>query len=92
MAIEEKKVQRNHSLRLENNKALTLSGVTNVPTLNDKQIVVELSNQNLIVGGTNLNIASLDLESGNLSASGHITSLKYVSPHDAKSFFAKVFK
>lgn len=92
MAIEEKSVQRNHSLRLESNKTLTMSGVKNVPTFNDKQIIIELSNQNLIVAGTNLNIATLDLESGNLTANGHFTSLKYVSPHDAKSIFAKVFK
>ncbi|MDD4839572.1 MAG: YabP/YqfC family sporulation protein [Clostridia bacterium] len=92
MAIEEKSIQRSHSLRLDSNKALSMSGVKNVPTFNDKQIVVELGNQNLLVGGDNLNISSLDLEGGTMSANGHITSLRYVSPHDAKSFFSKVFK
>ena len=92
MAIEEKSVQRTHNLRLEQNKTLTMSGVKNVPTFNDKQIVVDLGNQNLVVGGDGLNIVSLDLETGSLTASGHIAQLKYTSPHDAKSIFKKMFK
>jgi len=69
-----------------------MSGVKNVPTFNDKQIVVDLGNQNLIVGGDGLNIASLDLETGSLTANGHITQFKYTSAHDAKSIFSKLFK
>lgn len=92
MLIEEKTVQRTHNLRLEQNKTLYVSGVKNVPTFNDKQIVVDLGNQNLIVAGDNLNITTLDLDSGNLTALGRVTSLKYTASHDAKSFFNKVFK
>lgn len=83
---------RAHNLRLDQNKTLSVSGVKNVPTFNSKQIVVDLGNQSLCVTGSDLNITSLDLDTGLMSATGHINALKYSTQFDAKSFFKKLFK
>ncbi len=90
--MEEKKVKRIHNVKLENNKAISMTGVVNVPTFNEKSILVELDEQNLVIGGENLNVTSIDLESGIASATGKILSLKYTQKHSATTFLKKVFK
>ena len=67
-------------------------GVKNVESFSDKNLIVEVNDERLIIEGEGINITNLDLESGSLAADGKINALKYASKKSAASFFKSIFK
>lgn len=87
-------VKMPHCLTLDNRKNLTLSGVAEVDSFDDKSIAAYTDVGELTIKGENLNIKKLNLELGELEVTGKISSLVYTD-HTLKSsagFFAKLFK
>ena len=63
--IEEKKtVQMPHQLILEDRRALTLSGVSDVDSFDEMTVIVYTDLGELTIKGENLHINRLNLESG----------------------------
>ena len=81
-----------HKVELDNHSLLSVTGVKGVPTFSDKEIKVMLKDENMLVSGQNLEIKLLDLERGNLVATGYVTGLKYSSGNVETGVLKRLFK
>ncbi|MEF9934791.1 MAG: sporulation protein YabP [Clostridium sp.] len=84
----------NHNIKLEGRKRLELTGVTEVLTFNEDNIVLETSLGALAIKGGNMKVGKLNVESGDMCIDGYIISLTYVTKDKAKkeSILKKMFK
>ncbi len=82
----------NHSLALENRKLLTLTGVCEVESSDDKQVILKTDMGKLKISGSSLSIGKLNVETGELSLSGNVNILEYKENKTKGGFFASVFK
>ena len=69
-----------HKLTLNQRNSLTMTGVTEVVSFDDTAIVLKTNLGDLIVQGDGLVLKGLSLEGGQVSVSGHISSLVYEEP------------
>ena len=81
-----------HKVELDNHSLLSVTGVKGVPTFSDKEIKLMLKDENMLVSGQNLEIKLLDLERGNLVATGFVTGLKYSSGNVETGVLKRLFK
>lgn len=84
-----------HNIILESRKKLSVSGVEEIESFNDEEIVLLTSMGTLIVNGSDLHINKLSVESGETVISGTVTKTEYVdrdSTQKGEGFFAKLFK
>jgi sporulation protein YabP len=82
-----------HSLILENRRMLTATGVSNVDSFNDETVVAITDLGDLTVHGTNLHIDKLNLETGELTLDGDITSMTYTENRSSGGgVFSRLFK
>ena len=78
MAAEEKKTAKTpHSLILENRKSLTATGVSNVDSFDEQTVVAYTDLGELVIKGNGLNINSLSIETGELTLTGEVSSMRY---------------
>ncbi len=82
----------NHTLTLLNRESLSLSGICEVVSVSEKNLVCNLKNGNLIIFGENLKVTKLDVESGKVELSGKVDSIKYSGSKSKEKFFKKLFK
>lgn len=66
-----------HTLILENRKNLSLSGVTDVDSFDEREIVLYTREGELTVTGRDLHINAVSIENGNMTVEGEIWSLQY---------------
>lgn len=88
----EEKTFSESQLQLTNRSKLTVTGVEKVYETNENKIQLKVSGSNLLITGENLNIARLDVESGNVSVEGKINEIKYLSGENKGNIFKKIFK
>ena len=72
-----------HKLTLNERKALTLSGVTEVVSFDENTVVLRTSLGTLEVQGRDLTLKNLSLEGGQAAVDGHISALYYEEPKPA---------
>ena len=82
---------KNHRLELDGHQLISVWGVKGVPTFGEKEIIIQLDGENLLISGHNLEIKLLDLEKGQLIAKGYVTALRYSSSLE-KGVLKKIFK
>ena len=58
--------QKGHKLELDHNRAMSMTGVVDVPVFTDKNITVRLNGETLLVVGQGLAVKNLDIENGKL--------------------------
>ncbi len=93
MAEEKKTVKVPHSLILENRKALTATGVSNVDSFDDQTVVAYTDLGELVIKGNGLAISKLNIETGELTLSGEISSMTYTENQSSNGgFFSKLFR
>lgn len=87
---------RNQNLYIENRQKATISGVLNVQSFNEAEIIIETVLGILTIKGTGMHINKLNLEAGDLMIDGNIDSCAYSEKRDLKTksagFFSKVFR
>ncbi|MBC7075496.1 MAG: sporulation protein YabP [Syntrophomonadaceae bacterium] len=66
-----------HSLKLAERRKLELTGVNNVNSFDEEEIVLETGLGHLCVLGQELHIIMLNLDEGKVAIEGNITSLEY---------------
>ena len=90
--MEEKK-SLPHTLHMENNRTLYVSGVVQVGNFDEQCVVLYLSDGRLAVHGHDLKMGKLSLETAEAELSGVVTSLQYsdAAPR-ARGFLAKVLR
>ncbi|MEG0035968.1 MAG: YabP/YqfC family sporulation protein [Oscillospiraceae bacterium] len=93
MAYEEKiKAARPHNIILEDRAHLSVSGVDEVDSFDDKQIVARTAKGNLVLRGSDLHIDKLSLDSGELVVTGLFTDLGYEETAPGGSLWSRLFK
>lgn len=81
-----------HNIVLESRERCTVSGVIEVLSFDEGEIVMETTHGLITVGGESLNVERLNLDVGELSLSGQVAAIIYSDgPKDKKSFWSKLF-
>ncbi|MBR5826034.1 MAG: sporulation protein YabP [Clostridia bacterium] len=93
MSENKDKLMLTHNITLKDRKLLTVSGVTDVDSFDDVEIVAYTDAGELTVRGEQLKINRLNTETGELNVEGVISSLSYLNERpEAKSFLARIFR
>ena len=77
--MEEKSGIRAHACRLENRSAASLTGVREVVSFDENQVVVDTDMGLLTIKGKELHVSRLTVEKGELEGDGQVDSLAYSS-------------
>ena len=83
---------RSHNIILEDRSHLSVSGVDDMDSFDDKQIVIKTAKGNLILRGSDLHIAKLSLETGELIVTGLFTDIGYEETSAGGSLWSRLFK
>ncbi len=95
---EEKKMSkpRIQNLILENREKLSVSGVIDVESFNDENVIIDTELGTLVVRGSDLHINKLNLDNSELIVEGDIISCEYSDNEGSKSkgfgFLSRMFK
>ncbi len=82
-----------HNVIMRDRGELSLSGVTDVDSFDESTIIAYTDYGELTISGSNLHISSLNIDKGELSVDGRISSLSYIDAQPNKGgFFSKVFR
>lgn len=77
--MEEKSGIRAHACRLENRSAASLTGVREVVSFDENQVVVDTDMGLLTIKGKELHVSRLTVGKGELEVDGQVDSLAYSS-------------
>lgn len=80
-----------HCLTLENREKLNLTGVSDVDSFNEQEVIAVCSCGELSIKGEMLHIEELNLETGTVSLSGKISSLTYSEKFSSASLLKRLF-
>ncbi|MBR5558697.1 MAG: sporulation protein YabP [Oscillospiraceae bacterium] len=90
---EKRNIKIPHHVIMEERSVLSVSGVMDIDSFDDQTIVAYTELGEMLVKGTGLHINKIDLESGDLSVEGNISSISYSDqPAAAKGFLAHIFR
>lgn len=84
-----------HNITLEGREKLNISGVTDVGSFNENNVIVSTQMGELVIKGEDLRISSLDVNDGNVSIKGLVHSIVYESKgayKNEKGFLKSLFK
>ena len=70
----------NHRLTLNERRQLTMTGVTEVVSFDDTQVVLQTTLGTLIVQGQELQLKTLSQDGGQVAVDGQISALAYEEP------------
>ncbi len=93
--MEEKIRNISHKLTLDNRKEALLTGVKDVVSFDEKEILLQTSEGRLQIRGSQLHVKGLDLEKGEAVLAGHVDSLVYLSkdsPKKEEPLFTRLFR
>ncbi len=87
-------IQGKHSLMLENRRKLTLSGITDVDSFDERAVCLFTQLGELTVHGNNLHVNEMSVQTGDITIEGDISALVYGDKQQTKKlgFWGKVFK
>ena len=80
-----------HSLRLDERERLTVTGVEEVVSFHEEEVVVRTVRGLLTVRGTGLRVDKLEKTAGELSVSGGVTELSYEDSGPGTGLFSRLF-
>ena len=93
--MDEKIRNISHKLTLDNRKEALLTGVKDVVSFDEKEILLQTSEGRLQIRGSQLHVKGLDLEKGEAVLAGHVDSLVYLSkdsPKKEEPLFTRLFR
>ncbi|MDD3334196.1 MAG: YabP/YqfC family sporulation protein [Eubacteriales bacterium] len=70
----------NHTLQIDRRRHTTITGVTDVCSFQETEIVLKLDGGVMVLSGQSFHIAKLLLEEGRLDVEGHVDSVVYETP------------
>lgn len=73
----QEKPKQNHNIILENRKSLSISGITDVDSFDEREISLYTEMGELTVQGRELHIDAMSVETGNMTITGDIWALVY---------------
>ena len=94
--MEERTVQKNHKLVINNRKTSLVTGVIDVLSFDLNEILLETEQGMLMVKGSDLHVNRLSLEKGEVDLSGNIDSVAYSEVQGygkyQENLFSKLFR
>jgi sporulation protein YabP len=82
-----------HSIIVENRKKIVLTGVRDVESFNENDIIIVTHSGGLRIRGKNLEIGKISIETGDLEMTGDVTSLHYSNlDRTPNNFITKLFR
>ena len=93
--MEEKVVNISHKLILDNRKEASVTGVKDVISFDEKEILLQTADGKLQIRGSGLHVKGLNLEKGEAARAGHVDSLVYLSkdsPRKEEPLFTRLFR
>lgn len=84
--------QTPHALHLEERSRLAVSGVEEVVSFDEGEVVVQTVKGLLIIRGSSLKVERLEKTSGDLTVSGSVTELCYEQSGTGGGFWSKLFR
>lgn len=82
-----------HTFLIENRNKITLTGVTDIGSFDEENIVVFTHYGEINIHGEALQVSNVNIDSGDFSAEGTVISIAYTEKiHKPSSIFSKVFK
>lgn len=88
----EQKQKSPNMLMLDNRSRLTVTGVNDVGSFDEKTVVAFTDYGQLTIHGSRLNISKLSIESGELAVEGAISSLIYTDNQPNENIFKRLFR
>ena len=82
--MEENKEIHNHDVTMTSRKRLEMTGINDVTSFDEGQIVARNSNSDISIDGEELKIERFDSESGDLVVKGRINGLNYYNDTSQK--------
>ncbi len=96
MRMEERVMQKNHKLVVNNRKTSMVTGVIDVLSFDLNEILLETEQGMMMVKGTDLHVNRLSLEKGEVDLSGNIDSISYSDVHagarQGENLLSKLFR
>lgn len=77
MPIDDRTPQWHHQVVLTEREEITIDGVANLGSFDDREVLMETELGMLVIRGEGLNIKHLNLEKGNVVIEGMVNSLVY---------------
>ena len=94
--VEERVIQKNHKLVVNNRKTSLVTGVIDVLSFDLNEVLLETEQGMMMVKGTDLHVNRLTLEMGEVDLSGNIDSISYSEVHagvkQGENLFSKLFR
>ena len=93
--LEEKRTLSAHSLTLDNRQGGRITGVRDVNSFDEKEILLFTDAGKLVIKGEQLHVKQLDLEKGEVDLEGKVDSLTYLSKNTDnrdESLFRRMFR
>lgn len=82
-----------HNVIMESRKKLSVSGVEDVESFNESEIILHTNMGVLIVGGTGLHINKLTIDNGEVMIDGEVAELRYAGQtENSGGFLKRLFK
>lgn len=75
--MQDKNIKQNQNLILENRKNLSISGITDVDSFDEKAICLYTQLGELTIQGKELHIDSMSVETGDMTITGDIWAIVY---------------
>ena len=88
----EQNLQKPNTVMLENRAKLTITGLRDVDSFDEQNVVAYTDYGQLTIQGSNLSISQLSVESGDLLVEGTISSLLYTDNRPNEGFFKRLFR
>lgn len=83
-------IQLPHKLTLNERKALTMTGVTEVVSFDDTTVILRTALGTLMVQGRDLQLKTLSLDGGQVAVDGVVAALIYEEPRTGGGFFRRL--
>jgi len=69
-----------HSVVLDQRSKAVITGVMDVSSFHENEIVLKVQDGLMVIGGEGLHVGRLSLEEGKLDVEGHVDSIVYEAP------------
>ncbi len=85
---------RSHCIHLDNRELLSITGVKDVGSFNEREVTVFTDSGGMTVEGEGLHITKLDLDAGQVNIEGEICAIEYddAPQPERGSFLSRVFR
>ena len=84
---------RAHSIHIDNRMRISVTGVMDVESFSEQEVLLLTEAGPLSIAGSNLHLSKLNLEDGQICIEGELLALDYEPPEaERRGLFGKVFR